>query len=174
MPGKRPFSFSVQLSALVLTVAAAMLLNGCGYQLASKGPVALPEDQRTLCMDSVDNPTLEAWLGPRLRSELRDELTRRGWTRWVDRSQADMLVRIVIERYSRSTKVGDEKDETLRSQASINMSVNFVSRTTDEVIWNSGSISVGESYFGISPTEADMSVTELAVRRAVDRLSQRY
>lgn len=163
-----------QISFLCAALFAAAVLSGCGYQLASKGPVNLPEDQRTLFMDSVENPTLQAWLGPRLRAELRDELHRRGWTRWVEKSQADLLVRIVINRYDRSTKVSDENDETLRSQANLSMHVDFVSRTTDQIVWSSGSIAVSESYFGGSPTEADMSVTELAVRRAVDKLSERY
>jgi hypothetical protein len=151
-----------------------VLLSGCGYQLASKGPVVLPEDQRSLCMDSVENPTLQTWLGPRLRSVLRDELTRRGWTRWTSRNQADLLVRIVIDRYSRSSKVRDEDDETLRYSASISMRIDLVSRTTDQVVWSSGMVGESESYFGNSTTAADMAVTELAVRRAVDRLAQRY
>ncbi|MGE4292056.1 MAG: LPS assembly lipoprotein LptE [Desulfovibrio sp.] len=167
MSGNRFLSFCAVL-------LAAVFVSGCGYQLAGSGPVNLPEDQRTLCMDSVENPTLETWLGPRLRSELRDELHRRGWTHWVERSQADLLVRVVIDRYSRSTKVSDENDETLRSQANLSMRVDFVSRVSDKVVWSSGKVSANESYFGGSPTEADMSVTELAVRRAVDKLSESY
>jgi hypothetical protein len=161
-------------SLLGVALLLAVLASGCGYRLASQGPVALPEDQRTLCMDSVENPTLHTWLGPRLRAELRDELHRRGWTRWVRRSEADLLVRIVIERFSHSTKVSNEEDETLRSEASLTMYVQFFSRATDEVVWSSGTIAASESYFGASSTEADDSVTELAVRRAVDKLSERY
>ncbi|SKA83346.1 protein of unknown function [Paucidesulfovibrio gracilis DSM 16080] len=166
--------FRKQWTALVPTILLFVSLAGCGYHLAANGPVALDQDQRSLFMERVDNPTLQTWLGPRLRSVLRDELTRRGWTRWTSRAQADLLVRVVIDRYSRSSKVRDADDDTLRYSASITMRVDMVSRATDTVVWSSGTIAESESYFGNSTTAADMEVTELAVRRAVDRLTQGY
>ncbi|MEF2145722.1 MAG: DUF4136 domain-containing protein [Desulfovibrionaceae bacterium] len=161
---------------LFLVLLLCFGLAACGYGFASRGPVnkAVAEQAHNLYMDEVVNPTLEAWLGPRLRSVLRDELHRRGWTNWTERNEADALVKVVVEHYSRSTKVSDEKEETLRSQASIKLYMTLVSRTTGQIIWHSGMISVGESYFGSSPVEADKAVTELAVRRLVDRLSQGY
>lgn len=167
MPGR---TLPLPLAALL----ALALLSGCGYQLAGQGPVALPKDQRSLCMDSVENPSMEAWLGARLRSELRDELHRRGWTRWVERSRADLLVRIVVNSFEHDTTVSNADDETLRSQASLSLRVDFVSRATDAVVWSSGNVSASESYFGSLTSDADESVTELAVHRAVDRLSERY
>ncbi|MBU1248265.1 MAG: DUF4136 domain-containing protein, partial [Proteobacteria bacterium] len=132
---------------------------------------------RTLFIESVENPTTETWLGPLVRSMFRDELTRRGWTNWDSRGNADGLVQITIDKFSRTSTVTDENADTLKFVSSISLSAQITDRDSGEVLWNSGSVSWGGTYYGTnsSPeTTADTFATDHAIRRLADLLSQGY
>ncbi|WP_319469048.1 LPS assembly lipoprotein LptE [uncultured Pseudodesulfovibrio sp.] len=152
-----------------------LLLAACGYGFGEQGQSVLSEQDRTLAIAEVKNPTTISWLEPRIRRILRDELTRRGIVKWVDsRSQADALITINIEKFYRPTTVSGEKDQTLQSSANFVFSAEIKSATDGSVLWNSGSISQSWPFFSGQEAEADKEVTLLGIRRLADRMSQNY
>jgi hypothetical protein len=151
-------------------------LAGCGYGVGgSGGPSVLDAEYRTLAISGVDNPTTLSWLEPRIRSLLRDELTRRGTVNWVDdQTKADALISISIVRYYRPTAVEGSSDQTLRSSAIFNFNAEIKSATDGHIIWSSGEINQDWPFYSGQEDEADTEVTRLGVRRLADRMSQNY
>jgi outer membrane lipopolysaccharide assembly protein LptE/RlpB len=161
--------------ALLLTVLAALLLTGCGYQLSSMAPITLPKEQTRLYIAKVTNPTIESWIEPRLRSSLRDELTRRGGVQWVEPSLAETKVEVIVHSFSTSSSVKGEDDETVRSSASITLEVQLFDRQDHAMLWTSGRVTDQESYSGKAQRqEAALTAMEEAIRKSADRLSDQF
>jgi hypothetical protein len=154
-------------------------LAGCGYSFTPRGgeASALHGNVRALFLDSVENPTTETWLGPEIRARLRDELTRRGSARWTSRDAADGLVRVVVDRFTRSSSVTDESEDTVKYSVSLTLAVTITDAATGEPVWASGNVGWSDSYYASdSASERDASerAVELAVRRVADLLAQGY
>jgi hypothetical protein len=161
----------------VLLLAGMTLLLGCGYGFKPQGTDALPRQTRALFIDKVENPTTEAWLGPKLRSLFRDELTNRGWTQWTDRSKADGLVTITIHQFTREASVKDDKEDTTKYSSSVTLSVTIRDRDTGAQVWASGQVSRSDSYYDTAHSPkyiADKQAARYAIRRVADLLSQGY
>lgn len=164
------------INTLLLALVALAALS-CGYSFKHQGSSALPENIRTLYIASVENPTTETWLGPRLRSLLRDELTRRGWTRWTDKDDADGLMTITIDRFTRSSAVKDESEESVKYTASVTLSATIAERESGQEVWHSGNVGWSGSYYGSgenAENDADAYATEHAIRRLADLLGEGY
>lgn len=157
-----------------LLLPLLLLLVSCGYNFADGQTASLPPEFRKLFIDRVENPAPESWLEPRIRSLLRDELSRRPWATWTDRKDATALVRIDIQSYHRQTKVTGEDDVSLQYEVSIKLSGTVVDNLSGRVIWSSGSISEEWPYEAGNDEIADNKVTELAIRRFVDRMSNNF
>ncbi len=152
-----------------------LLLAACGYSFGEQGQSVLKQEYRVLAIDGVENPTLQSWLEPRLRKLLKDELTNRGTIQWTDdRSKADALIFIKINKYYRPTAVSGASGETLRSSAIFDFEAKITSTTDDSVIWSSGKMSQTWPFFTGQEIEADEEVTLLGIRRLADRMSQNY
>lgn len=161
--------------AATLLLALALGPVSCGYNLANRGgPVKLPPKARSLAIAQVTNPTTFTWLEPRLRSLFRDEITRRGWARWVDRKDASALLYVTVRRYTRNTAVYGTREQTLRYDATLVLSARIVSAVDGSVLWDSGELTQVEPFFVGGETEADNAVTDLAVRQLVDRMAEGY
>lgn len=163
--------------AFLALLACAALLAGCGYSATNQGGSALPEQTRTLFLEGVDNPTTITWLGPRLRATLRDELTRRGWTRWTDRGQAQGLMHVTIHEFTRNTSVSGEERDTLKFATTITLSATITDRDSGEPVWSSGQVAWSDSYYASDASTADAAAQQamdLAVRRLADLLGQGY
>lgn len=155
-------------------LALVLLLGSCGYNLGSEGPVSLKPATRDLYIERVDNPTAFTWMESRLRSLFRDEITRRGWARWVDRKQATGLVIISVDRYTRNTGVYGRDDKTLRYTATLRVSARVISPLDNSVLWDSGMVTWSENYSYGEERAVDDLATDLAVRQLVDRMTQGY
>ncbi|MCM0756615.1 LPS assembly lipoprotein LptE [Desulfovibrio aminophilus] len=155
-------------------LALLLLAGSCGYNLGSEGPVSIAPQARDLYIERVENPTIFPWMESRLRNLFRDEITRRGWARWVDRKQATGLVSITVRRYIRNTSVYNRKEETLRYNATLYVSARVTSPLDGSVLWDSGEVMQTEPYFPGEESAVDDLVTELAVRQMVDRMTQGY
>ncbi|MBC15871.1 MAG: hypothetical protein CL942_02340 [Desulfovibrio sp.] len=162
--------------AKYMPLLLCFLLVGCGYSVGpSSDHFVLAEKYRTMGIAEVDNPTMFTWLEPRLRKLLRDEMTNRGVITWVDdREDADALISIDIESYTRRTAVEGENDETLRSSAKLEFSAVVRSAVDDSVLWSSGRISQSWPFFSGQESEADEEVTRLGIRDLANRMSQNY
>lgn len=153
-----------------------LALAGCsGYSFGEGGTSVLPPEYRTLAVDEIKNPTTLSWLEPRLRKLLRDELNRRGTITWVDdKSDADALITIDIERYYRPTAVEGRDEQTLLTEAIFQFKGVIRSNTDDSVIWSSGSINRTWPYATGNGDQADMEVTRQGIQRLADRMTQDY
>ncbi|WP_243544156.1 LPS assembly lipoprotein LptE [Pseudodesulfovibrio tunisiensis] len=153
-----------------------LLLAACGgYSFGGGDYSVLPEEYRKMAIAEVSNPTMYSWMEPRLRSLFRDELTRRDLVTWVDdRARADALMTINVIRFYRPDEVTGAEDETLRSSANIEMQVVIRSARDGSVLWNSGNVAQSWPFFEGEQDQADQTVTELAVRKIADRMSQNY
>ncbi|WP_018124366.1 LPS assembly lipoprotein LptE [Desulfovibrio oxyclinae] len=155
---------------LLLTLLA---VAGCGYGF-SRGKSVLPEQYRTLAIAEVKNPAPLSWLEPRVRSLLRDEVTRRGLAEWASGERADALITIEIEKYYRRASVTGEDEETLQSDAKFVFEGIIRSSVDGSVIWRSGTISQDWPFQAGEEDEADAKVTELGIRRLADRMANDF
>jgi hypothetical protein len=164
-----------RLGAAMLLACALFMLAACGYSMGGSGESVIEPEYRTMAISGVDNPTTLAWLEPRIRELLRDELTRRGTVVWTDeRSRADSLIHITIIKYYRPTAVEGSHDQTLRSSAIFQFSAEIKSATDGHIIWNSGEIGQDWPFYQGQEDEADAEVTSLGIRRLADRMEQNY
>jgi ribosomal protein L31 len=158
-----------------IALLGLLILSACGYSMGESEHSVLKPEFRTIAISGVDNATTQTWLEPRIRKLLKDELNRRGTIRWVDdRKAADALIHINISRYNRPTALEGDKDQTLRSNASIRLQATIRSTTGDEVLWESGIISQSWPFYTGQESQADKEVTSLAIRQLADKMSENY
>lgn len=168
---------------LALLLSTALTLCGCGYSFTGQGTVIGPDPEaasrldpafRTMALVRVENPTVEPWLEPRLRSLIRDEFTRRRFVTWADKDKAASLLTVVIKKFTRSTVVAGQQDQSLKLSTGLTL-IFRVQRASDGVIlWDSGEQGQSESFFPGDSEGADLRVTDLAVRRMADLMTQNY
>lgn len=157
--------------ALMLLV---FIVSGCGYQNSATQPNKLPEGFTQIAFGKVQNPTLERWLEPALRSQIRDEITRRGQLTWVDRSKAEALINLKILSLENSNGIRGDKDVTLKYEETLRIQMRITSPVDGRTIWNSGTVEVSESYLPNKESSTQQLVVKLMARRLVDRLNQAY
>lgn len=164
-----------------MAVLCIAILSACGYQLTAQGPIVLPENSTKLFLNKVTNPTTETWLEPMLRNSFRDELTRRGNVTWVGPDEAEASVNIDVRKFSTSSSVKGRDDRTIKSSASIQMEVTFISNKTNALIWTSGPVLAAESFRAATSSQFDTGARlaskdaiDLAVRMVADRLSEKF
>lgn len=158
------------------------LLPACGYNFAGSSPISMPGGNQLLHISLVNNPTQEAWLEPYLRSNFRDEFTRRGNVDWVPLDQAQALVQIDIHQFRTADSVSRERDKTVKASVVMTMEARIISAETGELIWSSGSVSGTSSYFlaaedfsmpgttGPEQRSASQDAVDQAITRIADRL----
>ncbi len=151
----------------------ACLLTGCGYSFSHQAPIDLPQGHTLLCITKVVNPSTESWMEPLLRAELRDEFTRRGQVRWVNRDEAETLVTIRITRYSSKSALKGADDTTVTSAIYLTLSVDMYNAADHAVIWTSGRVDVSQSFKGaLNEHKARKKAVRRAVEHIADRLTQ--
>ncbi|WP_052813030.1 LPS assembly lipoprotein LptE [Desulfonatronum thioautotrophicum] len=149
----------------------AFLIFGCGYHFSASAPITLPRGVSNIFISEVDNPTLEAWIDPFLRSRFREEFTRRAQVNWVDEGQAEAYVVLRIIAFTTETELSGAQDQTLRERATVVMETEFRSQLDDSLIWSSGHISDSETFeTGTSSITAGERAIENAIRRTADGL----
>lgn len=166
---------------LLLLSAAAFLLCGCGYNFTGMGPTEaqdsssrLPPELRDMHLLRVDNPTTEAWLEARLRSLVRDEFNRRRLVTWTDKAHATSLLVIKIKNYTRQTALTGQQQQSVKLSTGIIMSFRITRASDGQVIYDSGDQSQTESYYPGDSDAADQRLTDLAVRRMTDLMTENY
>ena len=161
--------------ALSLTLTSVLLLFGCGFHFSASAPITLPRGVTNIVIQEVDNPTLEAWIDPFLRTRFRDEFTRRAQVNWVDDEQAQAYVVLRVIAYSVDTELAGAQDQTLRERASVILETEFRSQTDDSLIWSSGHIRDFETFeAGGNEIAAGQRAIENAIRRTADALGADY
>jgi len=176
----RQFPHSALLR-LAVAIAACLGLWGCGYHFTGTGSSdgteqasRLAPDQRNMALVRVDNPTTESWIEPRLRSLIRDEFNRRHLVTWTDKAKATSLLTIIIKKYTRSTALSGESDQTVKLNAGITVTFRITRATDGGIIWDSGEVTQNESYYPGDSEGADSRVTDMLVRRMADLMTENY
>lgn len=168
---------------LVLAICLLLLslLSGCGYSFsgtAASGSAEvasrLDPALRKMVLVRVENPSVESWLEPRLRSLIRDEFNRRRLVEWTEKAQATSQLTVIIKRYSRSTLVAGQKDQSLKLSAAVTMRMRVTRASDGRVLWDSGEQSQSESFYPGDADGADMRLTDLIVRRLADLMTEQY
>jgi len=172
----RPLIQLLQICWAALVLGCVCL--GCGYHFAASSPVRLPEGMTKLYFEKLVNPSTEAWLEPRMRSEIRQELSRRGQVQWVEEVQAQGILQVDITRFSSSTKLEDAQGETVKSEVVLDVRARIFRGADRELIWRSGTITARKSYIGpedgAQQREAQNDALELVVERLANRMSQTF
>lgn len=171
-------SKAAPLAALALCLAVFQGLLGCGgYTFSAKTPYELPGAVTTIYLGSVDNPSIETWLEPKLRNELRDELTRRGNIAWADKQEAGGRLELTIHNFRSSAKLEDPRETTVRSEMILRMELKLFAEKSREQLAGSGLVTARESF---NPRDRGNElqtrdrVVKLAVELAVQRLNQNF
>ena len=147
---------------------------GCGYHFSSTSPIVLPANQRRIYLQRVNDPTTEVWLEPALRTEIRDEFTRRGNVLWVDEDSAQSFMRVTIKRYSSGSSFKGRDDTTIRRTIDLVISADIVDAASGHVLWSSGDVLVQESFLGRDEQAAGHRAADLAAERLADRLQRTF
>ncbi|WBF67496.1 LPS assembly lipoprotein LptE [Desulfovibrio subterraneus] len=159
---------------LLLVLTATVLLSGCGYTLAGKEKGIFGSSKATVRMGSVENPTMYAWLPPRLRSLMRDEIHKRNLARWVDSSPSDYTMRIVINEFRLRSHMQNTDDVTLIYSASLSFEAIVYSGAKNAVVWRSGKESLSRTYDAKNEQEAGSELAQLLVQRVCDRMRHNF
>ncbi|WP_027723157.1 LPS assembly lipoprotein LptE [Maridesulfovibrio zosterae] len=159
---------------LILLFSIIFAVNACGYHNSATEPNRLGEMFRDVAISKVENPTLERWLEPKIRSLLHDEIIRRGQLVWVDKSKADALFNIKIINLTDGSRILGDKDKTLKYDMTLKLQMRVTSAADGKLLWNSGPVSVTESYYTGQEEATQQLIVELLVRRLVDKMNQAY
>lgn len=166
---------------IVLLAALAVALCGCGYRFTGTGTEEemdassrLAPEFRMMHLVRVDNPTTEAWIEARLRSLVRDEFNRRRLVTWTDKAHATSLLTIVIKQYTRSTAISGQQDQSVKLSCGLVMTFRVTRASDGFVLYDSGEQTQTESYYPGYQDDADQRVTDLAVRRMADLMTENY
>ncbi len=159
------------LTYLTFGLFLLLLLLGCGYHFSASAPITLPRGVVNIHIQEVDNPTLEAWIDPYLRSQFREEFTRRAQINWVDADQAQAHIVLRVIAYSTDTELSGAQDQTLTERATVILETELLSAVDGSRIWSSGHISEFETFeTGTNEVAAGERAIENAIRRTADAL----
>jgi hypothetical protein len=171
--GRRPCSGLLCLAFLLVWVC-----QGCGYQFSASAPITLPENMTRLYFEKLANPSTEPWLEPSMRSEIRQEFSRRGQVRWVEETQAEGLLQVDITRFSSSAKLEDAQEDTVKSEVVLEIQARIFRQADRELVWRSGNVSARVSYTGPEDSsqerEAQEDALDLVVERLANQMSQSF
>lgn len=167
-------------SSIWLLLLVTVVVSGCGYGFApDKGPSVLRENseqgKNTLAIGKVENPTLETWIVPALRNDLRDEITSREDVVWAQPDTADMVLDLEIIRYIIEAAIQDEQEKTLRYEVELTLEATLKDGKKGTEIWRSGPVWRNEYFLSdIDKSAAGRAVVLQAVRVLVDRMGHSF
>jgi hypothetical protein len=150
---------------------------GCGYTVAggtgASAPTVLPAAYGGIALRAVHNPTMYTWLGPELRSLLREELIRRGYV-WADEGGASALLTVRVQRYTVRAQVKNAQDETLRFVSELRLTASITGTEQDDLLWSSGTVATTWPHATEEGHVTDREVLVQAVRDLADRMGHAF
>jgi outer membrane lipopolysaccharide assembly protein LptE/RlpB len=126
----------------------ALLLAGCGYALVGRANF-LPSEIRTVQVPAFVNRTSRVELEQRVTQAVADEMVSRGRLRLVtDASEADVILRGVIQSFHITPVSFNEEGRATRYQAVVNAAIELVDHRDekDEVLWKNEHYVYRETY----------------------------
>jgi len=164
---------------LCLLLLLALCLTGCGYGFSPQGPSVLQQEQQkgkgSLALGTVKNPTLEVWIEPTLRNDLRDEITSRESVTWAQPDTADMVMDLEVVRYIIDAAIQDAQERTLRYKVELVLEATLKNAADGVVIWRSGPVKRIEYFLNDTDrSAAEREVVHQAVLVLVDRMGHSF
>ncbi len=168
----------------LLLMAAACCLSlaasGCGYGLdgfssgSSRAVSVLGDGNSTLKIEKVEQVTMYPWVQYYLRGITRDEVNLRRLARWVDSGNADYLLAITMPGFRVRSSVSNRVDNTLLSDTTVQLELVVRSGKSGAVVWRSGVISYNDKFETVDEASAIRDGLKEALRRALDRMQQKF
>lgn len=167
-----------------LTAAAvcclSLLAGGCGYELdgystsSSRAESVLGDGNQTIRIDKVEQVTMYPWVQYYLRGIARDEVNLRRLARWVDSGNADYLLTINMPGFRVRSSISNSVDNTLLSDTVVQLELVVRSGKSGTVVWRSGVISYSDKFETVDEASAIRDGLKEALRRALDRMQQKF
>ncbi len=165
-------------AGLLSGLLVCLMLAGCGYVWrGQEGSLSensvLGNGGKTLRIKSVDQSTLYPWLTYQIRSLVRDDINARSLAKWVDDGPADYTLTVRVSSFQ-VRSYGQYASASQLYTATINMEFIVYDGKTNTEVWRSGNIYYSENYENSDEESAIRSILELAIRRCMDALQQRF
>ena len=133
----------------------------------------LGNGSKTLKIKSVEQTSLYPWLTYQVRSLVRDDINARNLAKWVDDGQADYTLTVRIPSF-KVRSYGQYRSASQLYTATISIEFIVYDGKTNTEVWRSGPIYYEENYENANEESAIKSILEMAVRRCMDALQQRF
>ena len=165
-------------TGLLSGLLVCLMLAGCGYVWrGQEGSLSensvLGNGSKTLRIKSVEQSTLYPWLTYQIRSLVRDDINARSLAKWVDDGPADYTLTVRVPSFQ-IRSYGQYASASQLYPATIRMEFIVYDGKTNTQVWRSGNIYYSENYENSDEESAIRSILELAVRRCMDALQQRF
>ena len=163
-----------------VAVCLMLLLGGCGYGMdgyctsRDHASSVLGDGTQTIRMDKVEQVTMYPWVQYYLRGIARDEINIRRLARWVDSGNADYLLSISMPGFRVRSSVSNSVDNTLLSDTVVRIELVVRSGKNGSVVWRSGVISYSDKFETVDESSAIRDGLKEALRRALDRMQQKF
>lgn len=168
------------LLLIVLTVAAVVVFNGCGYRLSGTGK-QIPSHVKTIAIPDFDNKTTRVEAEQFVTFAVKEEFIRRSDLKLVnDPSDADSVLEGEIVAFNVvPTSITDEGSANLY-QLNIILSVRFIDLTTNQIIFEGERISFNDTYdideddFFSQETEKLLEISEKFAESVVTTILENF
>lgn len=158
----------------------AFFVGGCGYNLdgyssgSSRAVSVLGDGNQTLKIDKVEQVTIYPWVQYYLRGITRDEVNLRRLARWVDSGNADYLLSIIMPGFRVRSFISNRVDNTLLSDTTVQLELIVRSGKSGAVVWRSGVVSYFDRFETVDEASAIRDGLKETLRRAFDRMQQKF
>ncbi len=158
----------------------SLAVGGCGYELdgyatgSGRAVSVLGDGNQTLRIDKVEQVTMYPWVQYYLRGLVRDEVNLRRLARWVDSGNADYLLTITMPGFRVRSAVSNQVDNTLLSDTIVQLELIVRSGKNGNIVWRSGVISYFDRFETVDEANAVRDGLKEALRRALDRMQQKF
>jgi curli biogenesis system outer membrane secretion channel CsgG len=159
----------VPARASAFVLAGALALTSCNYGFSGGG--GFPAEIRTMFIEPFENSTVQFELDQQLFQKLRDELPRALGVRPATQANADAVVTGKITRYedaAQNYRADNRNVQVELHQVQITISVQLVNKRTNEVLWESSSLTGRGEYRPQDQT--DVTGRELALKHIVQQI----
>ncbi|WP_273524608.1 hypothetical protein [Mailhella massiliensis] len=166
--------------AAAVVCCLGLFAGGCGYELdgyssgSSRAVSVLGDGNQTLRIDKVEQVTMYPWVQYYLRGLTRDEVNLRRLARWVDSGNADYLLTITMPGFRVRSSISNSVDNTLLSDTEVQLELIVRSGKSGTVVWRSGVVSYFDRFETVDEASAIRDGLKEALRRALDRMQQKF
>lgn len=159
--------------ALLLCLALAPGLHGCGYGLASDLPSVIGDSSATLKLTGVEQPTLYPWIVYTVRSSLRDEINARNLAEWVDSGKAEYNMHVKVNFFTMRSAVSGRADETLLYNGSVSLTATIYRGSDNVEVWRN-TVNYSNRFDNETEEEAGRRLFSQAIRRLADSMRNTF